>query len=576
MKKPYVIVLLILGIPLFIHADRILLRNGQTIKGRIREKTDQRIMIENPTGAFSLHLEDVKKIEEDAPSRNSLYDAEIALAKKNAPSALESYRNALSEGLDFTHFTQHFLNQFPQWEALFEEQTGYQKDRIGLDILQIMEIASMGAAVDSATTDTLEFYFASAKVLAQTTHTQKAMEIFAMLPNRFYAAFPEKRTFAVKFLKSQAALKMNHGDFNEALLALENLETLDYREGKKSRILVFLRWGAQLRDQKQWRDAALIYSQKVAPLSGEIASNRIVYLLELMEREAKIAADYVDIIKLTGEFSPFLPDSARGDSETKRLEELYIKAGEIALGDNATTQASSLFREGFIASKRKNARLFDLYQYAQTLLRLEPDDFAGHYELAVSCRKKGFLEKAHSHFRISFLDPRLKEAAEREIELMRKRSHLDALQKAVKFYDAQDFTKALDTLQPLFHDNPSTDVLKEVVRLDEICRTQLENESNKRPIRALIQYQQAERLFLLEEYDNALDRINYILETYPDTPIAPRARDLMITVLRRREMARLEKLDETGVEPRAFPNMRKNQSPINEEINKLVDSLNDE
>lgn len=577
MKRQYAVILIIFAINLSIYGDRILLNNGQSIKGRIREKAEMRVTIENPTGSISLHITDIKKIEEDSRVRNSLIDVEIALAKKDAQAAIDAYRNALSGGLDFAQFTQHFLNQFSKWETCFEEVSDYQKDLIGKKIIQIMEDSGMGSSPDSLTTDTLEFHFAGAKVLTKTGHGQKAMEILSTLPDRFYEAFPEKRIFAVKFLKSETIKRMNQGDFNEAISALENLQNLDQGEERKSRILVFLRWGARLRDQGQWKDASLIYSTRIAPLSREIAANRLYYLLEKMEREAGDESDYMEIIQLTREFSSFLPESAEAAPESKKLEELYHTAGEVALDNDHTTQALSLFREGFLASNKKNMTLFDLYQYAQTLTSLKPDDFIGHYELAVFCRKKGLLDKARRHFRISFSDPRLKSSAEREIDLMKKRSHIDTLKNAVRFYDAKDYTEALDILQPLFNDKPTTDVLKEIVRLDELCRGQLVNESNQRPVRALIQYQQAERLFLLEQYDEALERINYLLQTYPDTSIAPKARDLMITVLRRRELARLEKPGKAEPSRDDFTRLNiKDQSRINAEIRKLVESLNDE
>lgn len=577
MKRRYAIIFLIFAVNISIYGDRILLNNGQFIKGRIREKTDLRVTIENPTGSFSLYLKDVKKIEEDSPVRNSLIDAGIFLAKKDAQNALDAYQKALSQGLDFSQFTQHFLNQFSKWEACFEEESDYQKDVIGKNIIRIMEDAGMDSSTDFLTTDTLEFYFAGAKVLAKTGHGQKAMEIFSSLPNRFYEAFPEKRILAVKFLKSETVKRMNQGEFDEAILALENLQNLDRGEERKSRILVFLRWGARLRDQRQWKDAALIYSIRIAPLSREIAANRLNYLLEIMEREATNESDYMEIIQLSREYSSLISELPESAPEAKKLEKLYHKAGEVALDNDHTTQALSLFREGFLASNKKNMALFDLYQYTQTLTTLAPDDFIGHYELGGFCRKKGLFDKAERRFRYSFSDSRLKPSAEREIDLMKKHRHVDTLKNAVQFYDAKDYTRALDILQPLFNDKPTTDVLKELVRLDELCRGQLENESNKRPIRALIQYQQAERLFLLEEYDDALDRINYLLETYPDTPIAPKARDLMITVLRRRELARLENPDKTDRARGNFTKVSiKDRSRINEEINKLVESLNDE
>ena len=99
MYRMRVMVFIFLFIPLLSTADRVILKNGRTIRGRIIEGTENRVSLLTSAGNFSLLKEDIAKIEEESPEENFLLEVELSLVKKDAVSALSAYKKALSLGL---------------------------------------------------------------------------------------------------------------------------------------------------------------------------------------------------------------------------------------------------------------------------------------------------------------------------------------------------------------------------------------------------------------------------------------------------------------------------------------------
>jgi len=554
------------------HGDKVILKNGSAIKGRILEQTENRLSIRTPSGTFSLMLKDIKSVHKDSPYENHLLDARLKLAQKEIGSALASYLEALELGLPFPRFTEHFLKYQESMNEAFSDASDYKKDRCGEILLKLSENFSGDLSLDKATTDTLEFLYVSAGFLAQTAQKQKAMDIYASLPLPFYRAFPLKRASTINFLKKETQRQTSLGNFDQAMETLEKLQNLDTTAGRTSKTLVYLRWAARLREQEQYSEAALIYSNKIAPLSREIAENRLNHLFDIMGNKAISTNEILEVSSLVKKHARIL----KPEQKNQRLARLFRSLGELLLEDENTTDALKYFREGFISSNRKDMTLLALYDYSKTLARLSPPRYLEHFQLGIFCREKGLKKFAIQHFHSASKEPRLKSSAQKQLLLIKTGEQIETLKQSLELYDNSEYTKALDMLQPLLSDAATSDVLGEASRLDQLCRGQLVLESNKRPLKALIAYQQAERHFLLEDYDQALVKLELILEAFPDTPIAPKARNLLILALRKSDLARLEKPGASYPDKtkgrKAFPKPGRLQS----QINTLLDSLNNE
>lgn len=556
-----------------LHADKVTLQNGRTIRGKILEQTVNRLTIQTIPGTFSLNLSGIKHIEKESEEENLLLNVELSLAKNDLGTALAAYQEAISGELSFSRLTEHFLENRPSLLSALNKTPEYQRERIGKILVSLIPPDPGTYSSESSTTDTLEFCFSLSGFLKETGETDRAAVILASLPQRFYDAFPKAKRDAVNFFKAETVRLAAEGNFDSAVTSLESLQNLDVATSRNSRILVYLRWGSRLRDQKQWADAAEIYARKLFFFSPEIVSNRLIYLFDKMESEAKMGSDYLTLIELIKKYAGFLPE----EHLNTKLSHLYTLAGTLLLNDSKTTEAQNCFHSAFIASGKKDLSLLALSEYSSRLQGLKPYDYLGHYQLGLFCRKKGLQQKALEHFSIASRNPSIESQAQSELRMIRIHQCLDTINKAMGLYDKGEFTRALDMLQPVLNDAVTSEVLKEASQLGTLCRKQLEVESNKRPIMAVIYYQQAERHFLLEEYDNALVMLDYIIETYSDAPVIQKARNLMIMAMRRRELAQLEHGDRDTTRQKVVPqNAPVDRSSLNEQINKLLESLNDE
>nr|HQH13536.1 hypothetical protein [Candidatus Sumerlaeota bacterium] len=134
----------------------------------------------------------------------------------------------------------------------------------------------------------------------------------------------------------------------------------------------------------------------------------------------------------------------------------------------------------------------------------------------------------------------------------------------------------LDLLQPLLNDTTTTHGLEEAARLASLCRQKMQAEGEKRPAKAIVLFQQAERFFIFEDYERALEKLEIILRSYPDVPVARQSKELMQRVKQRRDLARLE-----GKEPLSTGKVVKPEytpldaGELKSQINNLLDSLNE-
>ena len=556
-----------------LRADKVTLQNGRTIRGKILEQTESRLTIQTIPGTFSLNLSDIKHIEKESEEENLLLNVELSLAKNDLATALAAYQEAVSRGLSFSRLTEHFLENRPSLTNALNKMPEFQKERIGKILTTLIPQDQGIYSSESSTTDTLEFCFSLSGFLKEAGETDRAGAILASLPQRFYDAFPDAKRDAVNFFKAETARLAAEGHFDSAVTSLERLQNLDVATSRNSRILVYLRWGSRLRDQKQWADAAEVYARKLSFFSPEIASNRLIYLFDKMESLAKAESDYMALIDLIKKYAGFLPE----EHLNTKLIHLYTLAGTLLLDDSRTTEAQNCFHNAYIASRKKDPSLFALSEYASRLQGLKPYDYLGHYQLGLFCRKNGLTEKALEHFAVASLNPSLESGAQTELRMIRLQKCLETINKAMGLYDKGEFTQALDMLQPVLNDAVTSEVLKEASRLSTLCTKQLEIESNKRPIMAVIYFQQAERHFLLEEYDKALVMLDYIIQTYPDAPVIQKARNLMILAMRRRELAQLENVNRDLTRQKVVPkNAPVDRSSLDEQLSKLLDSLNDD
>jgi len=556
------------------HGDRIILKNKRTITGRITEKGNSRITIQSRSEALTFHKDDILEIVQETPAENFLLDAESKTLMGNLAGAFDSYVESLSAGLPYNHLEEHILSHGQQILGVFQTLDGVSKERMGAPMAKILPQRGQSYLSDSATSQSLDFGYFIAQLFAETGETARAREILSSLPRRMFDNDPVKRAFALKVLRSEILRLADSGDFNSALAILENIQRLDENLGRSSRILIYMKWAAHLRDQHQWKEAADIYAIQLKPLSTEIAANRFSFLVDKLQGSAKNVGDYAKGIEILEKYGILLsPDETR-----RHLVEFSTAAGKLALDDNDTTTARAFFNRAFLTTGQKYPELLNLCAYKERALALKNNDFLGHYHLGTFCRKSGLMKEAEMHFRNAAKAPELRDSALSEIRMMHAHERIKKINEAMKLYDRSEYIAALDTLQPLLNDTSTTEGVAEANRLAELCRMRLRAESEQRPMKALVYFQQAERHYLLEENDAAILKLEVILENYQDTPIAEKARELMLAAIKKRNLAQLEKTTRgtNFPSPPSVKSAPSNTNDLNSQIKELMSILGKE
>lgn len=567
--KQIIFCILLLFIAISLDADQIVLKNGGIINGRIVGTADDRIIIRSSSGELTLPISNVHEWTQETPAQNLLWDADARLAFNDLDGAMAALHQSLEAGLRYLDLI-HFVSSRRQAiERMFRDNKD-NRQKYTASFQSLLPTEGVIYFKDHPTSSSLDFAFFLGKMLAESDDTKSAARIYMSLSLDWYEKNKSKQTAVINFLKNEILRFAMSGDYDGAVEIIEYLQDIDPELGRSSQILLYLKWAARLREQGQWEEAADIYHTKIQEISRELATNRFSFLLDNIASAAKKEADCERGMKLIRQYGDLLPL----DEKSKRVAEMSIAAGKLALDDNRTSEARAYFQSAFGEHGTTDERLLLLCDYKERALQLKPDDYLGHYRLGLFCRKSGLENEARHHFNQALASPELKAEAQKEILLHLSRERFRSMAEAVKLYDQNEWAACLDLLQPLLNDNATTQGLEEAARLASLCRQKMQAEGEKRPVRALILFQQAERLYILEDYEAALEKLEIIMRTYPDVPIARQAKELMQRAKHRRDLARIEgrrpALIGKTIQPEYTP---LDAGGLKSQINNLIESL---
>ncbi|HPB32485.1 MAG TPA: hypothetical protein PLB62_13605 [Candidatus Sumerlaeota bacterium] len=522
-------------VPGHLHADRIILKNGRDIEGRITTRSEERLTIETPRGIFNLRTDEIGQIRNEPEAVNCLWDSRTALEMGDLDSALHAWMRAKALGIPREILNIHIIETRERLAGLFRNATCSAQHRAAEKILDLIGTVSPPSENDKVTSGSTNVALWIAAFFMRADFLSEAATVYRGLPRPLPPHDPKFSRDFHGALQARAINDLQAGRMDEAVQYLDILEDMNVEDDPSNRLLLYLRWGAGLRDQGQWADAAKIYAEKMAAVSPPLARNRLESLIRSMIEQAGADSECSLAVELSDLYRELLDD----DTRTALAVAAHRKALLMVLEQGDV--APALERLEMITKMTGNPEpfLLALCEYTSRSLVLTDSDTIGHLKLALFCRRNELPDQARRHLEIASRDERLRDMVEAEDALLKAAGRIRTLQESIALYERGDYYSSLDKLQTLFDDRSSTSALDEASRLAGLCRTELEEESARRPMRALVLFQQAERFYLSQEYDSAMIRLDYLLEVYPDAPIASKAREMLLGILRRRDLEKV-------------------------------------
>ena len=525
MRLPLAILLACAAAPLA--ADTITLKSGATMEGEIISREAGKVRFTSNGSVYTLPESNIISITESEPWRAELKESEAKVRGGDSVRGVEQLANALRAGAA---------------PAMVE-------DAFRLLSGRLMQSASVLKGIDSVdfrfalrecagnTTITDDTRFMLAQIFHQADDTETALREIQKLGADWIRADESRVQWTSAILRAEIRRASRNAEFDVALDKASLLEELTGAGRDGQLPVVLLAQASRARMEGNYTEALAILSYNLAPLSGEIARNRLQLVLRDLEGSAKANGDFAgarEALKAAEARFPIEVNSTR--------MRLYAVEAEYLLNRDQPREAFLLLDAIPEAERSEELSAMHLRaDYEQRYAALNPQEPLELMELGRWCAKVGLIDEGIAIFRRITDNPTLQELAIRQLQVIENQRDLRDLEIALDLYDKGFMREAAEITGRMLADGAATrPSAEETKRLDRVARRDMDSESRRRPYLAEVSYQQAERAYYTDEYDRALDIIDMILKQYGDTPAAERAKGLLPSVLEALELAHIE------------------------------------
>ncbi|MDX1971530.1 MAG: hypothetical protein SFY68_03255 [Candidatus Sumerlaeia bacterium] len=533
---------LFLGAPLSVlHADVITLTNGQIVEGIILKESEERVVVRNASGEFSISRSRIKDIQRDEVAtnqlrelRNALQFARLAEAQTATEAALESGISREEVSLAWQESSENVV-QLLQNSALVSKAQA----RTALQALQTQDAFTTTTALHVA-----RFYLAleAPELAARTLQGYPAEEL---MPT------PAEQQFALQFLPRLARTLHQQGFLEESLGVLETLRTAHPERATQHRALLALHQVSRARQRMEFEEALRLLREEVHPTSPEIARDRLRLLLTELSTWAKSRQREDEARAMIQRHATAIDtDQAHAQLEELLLHQLDRFIRETRYDDVFTATLALDAREARLDSVTEREALARFYLRYQAINRADPLEI---FELALDAREEGLEDQALELFTLAEKNPYMQEAAREQRLLIREEQDLRILNEALNAFDAGLMERTLELCNQVTEDpGRESAQVEELRRLADLARKEIIVQQQARPYQAEALYQEAERSFHLGELDQAYTLLDTIIAQYADTPAAERGARLLTEVGKAFEIELLEGRRKEIPTPRAI------------------------
>lgn len=512
-------------------ADRIRRVDGRVIEGTLEpgwqdQTSDVRIRIGGAT--ITVPRGQVGEIKEGSQGDNELIAAREAFAAGKLGDGIVAMDDGLRKGASAETMAQLLL---VQTDAIVGSA-----DKLGPDARGALSRV-LGGLDDVRISRADDLIAARVQLHVALREFDKVDGLLEVLGTKYFSEHKDVAQRLTQRLQARIERDLADKQYEAGMETLRRLDRIDPDYGRARRTQYILEWARRLRDDKRDTEALDLYISQLIDLDPEIARDRIRVTLEETEiglRQRGELAEAADLYEKYGMLQ--VPDFARDrlvrlwrDQGARRLRagqyddarEAYRKAESYRAGGGATELLRVDFREKFD--------------------KLGADDQLGHYELGVWCSKNGLLDEGLREFQKAKSHPVVGANAEAYIGQIKVQLADRELKRILDLHDKGQLVEALNAVQLFENSNPGEGFLAQARELDKMIREGLRMRQSDQNQQAATLFEQAQRAFYSNKYEEADQLLATIFKHYKGTVTYSKARNFHAMVRDRLTLAQLER-----------------------------------
>lgn len=517
-------------------AEVIHLRNGRTIEGIVQERRNGRVFILTSTGLIGIAETEIDTEIREIDESEALTRIRVQLDTGQFMMAMGSIRQ--------------FLDRTPPGDEILVLQqmlaARHEALEAGLRVVSPPEAEAMLEMLDATLSSDKPTSPASA---AQASTGQAYRAALAI----WWRSIGHRARARQHLLDIYDPLGEPWGHLNERLLRLcieeirhevdnpSNLNpealdmllsvtsALDAPVGRAFSTWSWLRMARHAMLQGNARRALEICLHEISPIHPEIARHRARIIFNDIGPRMHALREWDALVELYEEFGLKLL-GREADPELARALEA---AGQAALerGDLDLARLSFIRLDALDTGDAERLLLLTEFQARQ--IATPRADLVARLELGIWAAQQRLYPQARLLFEELMRHPDLEEPARVQREIYDRQEAVELVDRATAAARNGQYMEAVDIADAFLSRFQLSELRNQMRAVREAALRDLRAEESQRPLRAESLYQQAERLFFMQEYPQALQLLDRVELDYADTPGADRAQALKGRVLSR-------------------------------------------
>ena len=504
--------------------DFVVKRDGKRLSGLIRDESPQVVVLETTDGILvTLDRKQITRIEKEASVENLVFTARLHLRKPKPDflRAADQLSEALQAGADPALIRQTIIEVGPYFLPRFSYMVAAERKKWNALCDQLTRHAP----------EDQDWAFFRGEMAVAMNEPRLAAQAWRPLDSTYFATHPADRSRVTAWALRQMNQALTERRFDDSVAALELLNVADPQRARSGRVILMLRSAADARDRGEIGEACRIYAEELLPASPEIAKVYLRTTLDPYCESLKDAAQFPEAIRILRAYAlPHLPELATG-----RLKTIYGRWYEGAVAKARWDEARTVLAEGgAFFDEGEIERYNQLGAFAERRAQLAEKDYLGHYQLAVEMKDHQLFSPAVEEFYLAARSPQLKDLAEQQIERIREEEQLALLKTMLARFQEEKYLEVLDLVEEFRKAHANS---KHMARVNDLSKRA--HEAATRATQTAVELgastiQNAQRLYLLGQTDEALALLQIVIRDHPEVPAAREARKLRENILKER------------------------------------------